>query len=1005
MTTTTPIEIQINASANGQGAVDGMSESVDRLGRESEQTGQQSEEAAKSIKEQSKAINSERESIDSLLKLQRSENDLVRERIKTRQVEQEAIRDAAKARGDEAAAIRATNTLKEIEAAKLQLAAQQKRQEIHAAEALLATKQKELALTGVINQNDQRALQASQNKIAAMRQEAASLDAAADAARANQKAASGVAGENEKLGASSFNAAGALTALGGVVASVFAQQFVQALINTENLAMGLNAVAQNSKVAGEQLDFVKRMSAAAGVDVMETGRAFLSLQASTKGTAVEGKITSDVFEAVTVSMAKAGKTSAETSLALQALGQMAGKGVVSMEELRGQLGEALPGAMQAAAKGLGVTVQDLTKLVEEGKIAAEDIFPALTSGLKDLYGTAPDAQTLSAEITNLKNTFVEMLANLGEATGAGGAFKAILESLQGALLGLEHTIIFTGKELGIFLSALANMDFSNFSQAISDVEKEAKQKIYRMAEHNTVLQKNLGITAEQAREMSKSLREGAGATEQAGAAAAKSVEGYVALSNAYIKVNEEIKDGIELASREVALAKATGDASVARARVLGDEKVIRQAIADAAKAEAVALTDLAEKKQVGVEVLKAELANKQALLNQAGPLSDAKKKEIKDLGDLVAKKQVEAATTAQQAAAADEHARAVSMERTALQLATAAAQQSLEIKKVEANASLLGLETQLKLAQSSEDLARVMGNESGVRKAKIQQMEIEIQITKAKADVQEVEARGTIAVARAKIDELMATNQLTPLKAAELNASIKLAEAKIAEAKAIGQSTAASEKLLEGLKNGTKGFDDIGRSSKNAATQIMGFGVAAASGMDQFAASIDRAMTGMQRLEAQREAAHKREIERQKAEDAAWDKRLGRDAEKFSLGPNGQRVSASVETVDSVLQKLMQMGVSQDKAAEIAPALARQWQSMATGTGGKLLGTFTQVGTTKSWEQILAEAASGAKNELGSTRIVNVNLTLGGKTVNAAIPASQEKSFLDMLTADKRVSS
>jgi len=42
---------------------------------------------------------------------------------------------------------------------------------------------------------------------------------------------------------------------------------------------------------------------------------------------------------------------------------MASKGVVSMEELRGQLGEALPGALQAAASGMGVTTVDLIKLV------------------------------------------------------------------------------------------------------------------------------------------------------------------------------------------------------------------------------------------------------------------------------------------------------------------------------------------------------------------------------------------------------------------------------------------------------------------------------------------------------------------------------------------------------------------------------------------------------------------------------------------------------------------
>ena len=194
------------------------------------------------------------------------------------------------------------------------------------------------------------------------------------------------------VGDSSGVASQALGQLAATMAAGFSvQQFIQAAAQVEQLAAGFKAVSGDAKEAAAQMDFVRRMAGAAGVDVVAAGQAFLSLAASTKGTAVEGKMAADVFEAVTVSMAKAGKSSAETQNALLALSQMASKGVVSIEELRGQLGEALPGAMQAAASGLGVTTVDLIKLVESGKIAAEDIFPALTKGLKELYGTAPAA--------------------------------------------------------------------------------------------------------------------------------------------------------------------------------------------------------------------------------------------------------------------------------------------------------------------------------------------------------------------------------------------------------------------------------------------------------------------------------------------------------------------------------------------------------------------------------------------------------------------------------------
>jgi tape measure domain-containing protein len=233
---------------------------------------------------------------------------------------------------------------------------------------------------------------------------------------------------------------------------------------------GLRAVSGSAEQAGKDMDFVRTVANRVGADVTQVGQAFLGLQAATKGTAVEGEPTRQVFEAVATAMGKAGKSASETQNALVALAQMASKGTVSMEELRGQLGEALPGALQAAANGLGITTQDLIKLVEEGQIAASELFPALSKGLNDLYGGAPAAQTLSQEITNIKNAFTEMAANIGEAGGLS-ALKTGAEIAQGALVVLDATIVATGKSIGTMVAAVTNMDFSGLKQAFADIQK------------------------------------------------------------------------------------------------------------------------------------------------------------------------------------------------------------------------------------------------------------------------------------------------------------------------------------------------------------------------------------------------------------------------------------------------------------------------------------------------------------------------------------------------------
>ncbi|EOW7235714.1 tape measure protein, partial [Cronobacter sakazakii] len=63
------------------------------------------------------------------------------------------------------------------------------------------------------------------------------------------------------------------------------------------------------------------------------------------------------------SVARFGGDSVLLKRAAVAVQQMSGKGVVSMEELRQQLGEAVPNAMQAMADAAGITMGELTKAV------------------------------------------------------------------------------------------------------------------------------------------------------------------------------------------------------------------------------------------------------------------------------------------------------------------------------------------------------------------------------------------------------------------------------------------------------------------------------------------------------------------------------------------------------------------------------------------------------------------------------------------------------------------
>lgn len=81
-----------------------------------------------------------------------------------------------------------------------------------------------------------------------------------------------------------------------------------------------------------------------------------------------------------------GATPQQTQGALLALEQMISKGVVSMEELRRQLGNALPGAFEIGAKAMNMTTAEFNKFVKTGTLASTVFVPKFIKALKEEFG-------------------------------------------------------------------------------------------------------------------------------------------------------------------------------------------------------------------------------------------------------------------------------------------------------------------------------------------------------------------------------------------------------------------------------------------------------------------------------------------------------------------------------------------------------------------------------------------------------------------------------------------
>lgn len=101
-----------------------------------------------------------------------------------------------------------------------------------------------------------------------------------------------------------------------------------------------------------------------------------------------------------------------------AMQQMAGKGVVSLEELRQQMGEALPGAMQAMANGMNISIAKLTKMITMGTVESKNAMSRMLDEFDRMYGgqSAQKMQTFTGQVSVLTT-------NLQKAALAAGGMN------------------------------------------------------------------------------------------------------------------------------------------------------------------------------------------------------------------------------------------------------------------------------------------------------------------------------------------------------------------------------------------------------------------------------------------------------------------------------------------------------------------------------------------------------------------------------------------------------
>ncbi|HCO8208220.1 TPA: tape measure protein [Escherichia coli] len=197
--------------------------------------------------------------------------------------------------------------------------------------------------------------------------------------------------------------------------------------------------------------FIQDLTQITGMDTTETQAQFASFGASAKNTmGLEGS--EELFKNLTGYARLMGRSDEQIQRALTAVSQMASKGQVMSEELKGQLSEALPGATQAFAKALGLTEKQLFDKMKNGDVKASDALPKfakeLGSQIDSRGGWKAIQDSTQTMLGNLKNTWNNSLTDIFRGSEDG------LQDFTRSLTTLLNALGGSGKSLGESLGSL-----------------------------------------------------------------------------------------------------------------------------------------------------------------------------------------------------------------------------------------------------------------------------------------------------------------------------------------------------------------------------------------------------------------------------------------------------------------------------------------------------------------------------------------------------------------------
>ncbi|MDN1861604.1 tape measure protein [Escherichia coli] len=203
--------------------------------------------------------------------------------------------------------------------------------------------------------------------------------------------------------------------------------------------------------ASESETFIRGLADKTGLNISEGLSSYAKFAAGAQGSMSQEQ-TQELFGNATAMSRLMGLSNDELNGILKAFEQMASKGKIQAEELRGQLGDRMAGAFKLFAEALGMTATELDAAMKNGKVLSADTLPKVAKQM----GLMIDKAGGWAEVAKSTQTALGKLANNWDDTMVK-IFSGSQDELNGFLSSLSNLLSEMGMSSSIAGDAIGGL--------------------------------------------------------------------------------------------------------------------------------------------------------------------------------------------------------------------------------------------------------------------------------------------------------------------------------------------------------------------------------------------------------------------------------------------------------------------------------------------------------------------------------------------------------------------